>query len=193
MGRIVVSEFLSIDGVMEAPGGEPGYRHTGWVAGYQDEAQILHKLEEVLAHEALLLGRKTYESFAEAWPDYEGEFADKMNHMPKFVATATLSNLQWNNSTVLTGDTIAAISRLKPEIAGDILVNGSRTLVSALRQHNLVDEYRLMVFPIVLGSGMRLFDESVDATALSLAGVRSFANGTVELTYRAIPSEGDPK
>jgi dihydrofolate reductase len=184
MANIVVAEFVSIDGVMEAPGGEPGYRHTGWVAKFQDAAQIRYKLEETLAHEALLLGRKTYESFAGAWPTYTGPFADKMNSMPKYVASTTLKSAAWNNSTVLNGDAMTAVAQLKRQLNGDILVAGSRTLVNALKHHGLVDEYRLMVFPIVLGSGMRLFDDSEDATSLKLVDTHPLDNGAVVLTYR---------
>lgn len=184
MAKIVVAEFVSIDGVMEAPGGEPGYRHTGWVTKFQDAAQIQYKYEETLAHEALLLGRKTYESFAAAWPSYKGAFADKMNSMPKYVASTTLTAADWNNTTVLKDDTMRAVAELKRRLAGDILVAGSRTLVNALKRHDLVDEYRLMVFPIVLGSGARLFDDSDDATTLKLIDTHPLANGAVALTYR---------
>jgi dihydrofolate reductase len=182
---------VSLDGVMEAPGGEPGYRHTGWVAKFQDAGQIKYKLDEVLAHEALLLGRTTYESFAGAWPSMEGEFADKMNGMPKYVASTTLEKAEWNNSTLLKGDAMAAVAKLKEELDGDMLVAGSRTLVNALKRRNLIDEYRLMVFPIVLGSGMRLFDEAADATALRLVDTRLLQNGAVVLTYWLAKTVGD--
>jgi dihydrofolate reductase len=184
MGRIVVSEFVSLDGVMEAPGGEPGYRHTGWVAKLQDQAQIDWKLREVLAHEALLIGRITYESFAGAWPHYRGPFADKMNAMPKYVASTTLRDPAWNNTQVLQGDAMAAVAQLKKALRGDILVHGSRTLLNALKKHGLVDEYRLTVFPIILGSGQRMFEETEDATMLELAGMETLTNGVAVLTYR---------
>jgi dihydrofolate reductase len=184
MGRIVVSEFVSLDGVVEAPGGEPGYRHTGWVAKFQHDEQIQWKFQEVLAHEALLLGRTTYESFAGAWPSYKGPFADRMNSMPKYVASTTLQKLDWNNAHLLQGDAMAAAARLKRELGGDILVHGSRTLANALKKHDLVDEYRLMVFPIILGSGMRLFEETPDAATLALIGTQSLRNGVAILTYR---------
>ena len=147
MGKIVVSEFVSLDGVMEAPGGEPSYRHTGWVAKFPDAGQFKYKLDEILAHEAHLLGRRTYESFAGAWPARTGPFADKINSMPKYVASTTLATADWNNTTVLKGDTATAVATLKQQLAGDILVAGSRTLVTTLRRNDLVDEYRLMVFP----------------------------------------------
>jgi dihydrofolate reductase len=183
-GKIVVSEFISLDGVMEAPGGEPGYRHTGWVAKFQNSSQIKYKLDEVRSHEALLLGRKTYESFAAAWPSVEGEFGDKMNSMPKYVASTTLDKAEWNNSTLINSDAMTAVAKIKEEITGDILVAGSRTLVNALKRHDLVNEFRLMVFPIVLGSGMRLFDETADASTFNLVGTHSLDNGAIVLTYR---------
>ncbi len=183
MAKMVVSEFVSLDGVMEAPGGEPGYKHTGWVAKFQDSGQYEYKLAEVLAHDALLLGRRTYEGFAAAWPSVEGGFGDKMNTMPKYIVSTTLETAEWSNSSVLKGDPMAAVSRLKKELAGDILVVGSRTLVNALKRHDLIDEYRLMIFPVVLGSGMRLFDEAVDPTTLRLVDTRALGNGAVILTY----------
>ena len=183
MAKVVVSEFVSLDGVMQAPGGEPGYRHTGWVMRFPNPEQFKYKLDEVLAHEGLLLGRKTYEGFAAAWPSRTGEFADKMNSMPKFVASTTLKQAEWSNSTVLTSDVPEAVLKLKNEFRGNILVAGSRTLIHTLKRHDLIDEYRLMVFPIVLGSGMRLFDETADATTLDLVDTRRLGNGAVILTY----------
>lgn len=184
MGKVVVTEFISLDGVVEAPGGEPGYRHSGWVGKFPDRGQFDFKLTEVLSHEALLLGRITYESFAGAWPSETGEFADKMNAMPKFVASRTRKNLDWNNSRLLQGEVPEAVARLKQDIAGDILVAGSRTLVNALRQHDLIDEYRLMVFPIILGSGTRLFEEFEEAQTLDLLETRPYDNGVIIMTYR---------
>ena len=184
MGKIVVSEFVSIDGVMEAPGGEPGYAHSGWVWRFPSEEQLAYKFDEVMSHQALLIGRRTYESFAEAWPSREGPFADQMNSMPKYVASTTMTSAGWSNSTVIDGDVAPAVAALKAELDGDLLVAGSGTLVTTLRRHDLVDEYRLMVFPIVLGSGMRLFDDLPDAAALELVGTRTFDSGTTVLTYR---------
>jgi dihydrofolate reductase len=191
MGRVVVSEFVSVDGVMEAPGGEPGYAHSGWVLGFQVPAQVKYKLDEVLAAEALLIGRRTYESFAGAWPQREGEFADRMNAIPKYVASTTLTDPEWSNTTVLDGDVPVAVAKLKAEVRGDILVAGSRALVNTLAQHDLVDEYRLMVFPIVLGSGMRLFDTTADATTLRLVDTQPLESGTVILTYHVARPEVD--
>ncbi len=187
MGRLVVSEFLSLDGVFEAPGGEPGHRHTGWVTRFPDQGQRDYKFAEAMDHEALLLGRVTWESFAGAWPDREpdlGEFAVRMNAMPKYVVSSTLRDPSWNNTHVLEGDPIEAVRRLKQEVEGDLLVAGSGTLVRALHAAGLVDEYRLMVFPVVLGSGRRLFGETDDLATLELAGVALLDSGTVILTYR---------
>jgi dihydrofolate reductase len=190
MGRIVVSEFVSVDGVMEAPGGEPGYAHSGWVLRFQVPAQVEYKLEEVLAAEALLIGRRTYDSFAGAWRQREGEFADRMNAIPKYVASTTLTDPEWSNTTVLDDDVTEAVAKLKAGLRSDILVAGSRSLVNTLAHHDLIDEYRLMVFPIVLGSGMRLFDETPDATTLDLVDTRPLESGTVILTYHvARPKE----
>jgi dihydrofolate reductase len=192
MGRIVVSEFISLDGVIEAPGGEPGYRHTNWVTRFPDQAVLNYKVAEALDHEALLLGRKTYESFADAWPERDdvpgelGVVAKKFNSMPKYVASTTLVNPAWNNTTVLNGDAMAAVARLKAEVQGDILVHGSGRLAHSLKQHDLVDEYRLMVFPIILGSGMRLFDETLDATTLKLVDSQRFESGTMVLAYEPV-------
>jgi dihydrofolate reductase len=184
MGKVIVTEFVSLDGVMEAPGGEEGYRHTNWVGRFPDVGQFDYKLEEVLAAEAHLLGRTTYESFAGAWPYREGEMADKINAMPKYVASTTLKNPDWNNTIVLQGDAMAAVAKLKKELRGDMLVAGSRTLVNSLKQAGLVDEYHLMVFPIILGSGMRLFDDSEDASTLTLIDTRPYENGIVNLIYQ---------
>lgn len=189
MGRLVVAEFISIDGVSEAPGGEPGYRHTNWVGKRHEAKQIEHKFKEVLDHEALLVGRVTYESFAGAWPTYKGRFADRMNGMPKYVVSSTLKDPAWNNTTVLQGEPMAAVARLKESLKGDILVGGSRTLANALRRHDLVDEYRLMVFPVILGSGTQFFDRTEDATNLRLVATQSFPNGAVELTYQVLRGE----
>jgi dihydrofolate reductase len=188
MGKIVVTEFISIDGVMEAPGGEPGYKHSGWVLRQFNQEWLDYKLQEVLSHEAHLLGRITYESFAGAWPSRVGEFAVKVNAMPKYVASSTLKKPEWNNSHVLQGDTAKAVAKLKTEIKGDILVAGSRTLVRTLKEAVLVDEYRLMIFPIVLGSGMRLFDTAEEALSLKLAGTQAFDCGVVVLTYHPMRS-----
>ncbi|HZO58269.1 MAG TPA: dihydrofolate reductase family protein [Solirubrobacterales bacterium] len=184
MRRVVVSEFVTLDGVMEAPGGEPGHPHSGWVFDFMGPQQEQYKLEETLAADALLIGRVTYESFLGAWPSRSGPFADKMNAMPKHVASTTLKEpLEWSNSTLLQGDVAEAVRKLKEEEGGDIVVAGSRTLVHTLMEHGLVDEYRLMVFPVVLGSGRRLFPDTPDKTVLKLAGTEAFDTGVVVQTY----------
>ena len=184
MRDLIVTEFITLDGVIEAPGGEPSHPHTGWVVDFMGPEQGEYKLDEVLEAEALLLGRVTYEGFAEAWPPREGEFADKMNAMPKYVASATLTELGWNNSTLLEGDVPAAVAELKQSDGGPILVAGSATLAHTLIEHDLVDEYRLMVFPVVLGSGKRLFPDSPDKRTLRLVKTTQFAAGVVVHHYR---------
>ena len=192
MGKIVVTEFVSLDGVMEAPGGEPGYAHTGWVGLFPDGGHFAYKLEEVLAAEVQLLGRVTYQSFAGAWPERDDEagFAAKMNAMPKYVVSATLNGLEWHNSTLLRGDLTEAVSRLRQQVGGEILVAGSRTLVHSLMERDLVDELRLMVFPVMLGSGRRLFPETTEMSVLALSEVRTFDSGVVLQIYRPVPRPG---
>ena len=183
MRDLIVSEFVTLDGVMEAPGGEEGHPHTGWVFDFLGKEQEQYKLREVLDADALLLGRVTYEGFSAAWPQRSGEFADKMNGMPKFVASTTLQDLDWNNSTLIRGDVAEEVAKLKQQDGGPILVAGSRTLVHALMRRGLVDEYRLMIFPVVLGSGRRLFPETPDKTVLDLADTQTFDTGVVVQTY----------
>jgi dihydrofolate reductase len=181
--KIIVSEFVTLDGVMEAPGGEPGHPHSGWVFDFIGDEQMQYKLEEVLEAESLLIGRVTYESFAGAWPERLGEFADKMNAMPKYVVSTTLRNPEWHNSRVIEDDVAGEITRLKQGEGGPILVGGSRMLVHTLMEHNLVDEYRLMIFPVILGSGRRLFPETRNKTVLRLVDSRPFNSGVVAHTY----------
>jgi dihydrofolate reductase len=189
MGRIVISEFVSIDGVMEDPGGSEGTPNAGWTFRFKRGADgDRFKLDEVLAAEALLLGRVTYQGFAAAWPTIEDPvgFADKMNSMPKYVVSNTLTDgdASWTNSTVVRGDTVAGLTALKESVAGDLLVAGSASLVQLLAEHGLVDEYRLMVFPIVLGSGKRLFGDISEPPVLSLDEVATVGDdGVVVLTY----------
>jgi dihydrofolate reductase len=184
VGRIVVTEFVSLDGVMEDPGGSENFRHGGWSFEFDrgDEGDQF-KLDETLSSEALLLGRVTYEGFAAAWPSREGEFADKFNTMPKYVVSSTLEEPQWNNSTVLTGDAAEQVAKLKQERDGDIVVHGSAQLVRTLVENDLVDELRLMVFPVVLGSGKRLFAETSDKKALRLVDSKVVGDGVAILTY----------
>ena len=186
MRRIVVTEFISLDGVVEDPGGAEGYKHGGWTFEFNDPEGMKYKLEETLSHDALLLGRVTYEGFAAAWPDRTDEagFADKMNAMKKYVVSSTLTDPTWTNSEVLGPDLEAEIERIKAEPGGDILVAGSVRLVQGLLAHDLVDELRLMTFPIVLGSGKRLFGEAEEPIRLELASAQPLDSGTVILTYR---------
>jgi dihydrofolate reductase len=191
MGRIVVTEFVSLDGVMEAPGGGEDFKHAGWTFEIsRGEEGDKFKLDETIESEALLLGRKTYEGFAAAWPSREGEFADKFNTMPKYVVSSTLDAAEWNNSTVLDGDVVEEVSNLKQELGGDIVVHGSAQLVQTLVEHDLVDELRLMVFPVVLGGGKRLFGDTRDKKRLRLAESKTVGDGVTILVYE--PSGEDP-
>src|SRR5207253_7739730 len=185
MGKIVVTEFVSLDGVMEDPGGAEGFKHGGWTFEIPrgDEGDRF-KLDETMASDALLLGRKTYEGFAAAWPSREGEFADKFNNMPKYVVSSTLGEPEWNNTTVLKGDVVEAIRKLKQEQDGIIQVPGSKQLVDTLVENDLVDQLNLMVFPVVLGSGKRLFGETSDKKRLQLAESRTVGDGIAILIYR---------
>ncbi len=190
MGRIVVTEFMSLDGVIEAPGGGESFKHGGWSFEISrgDEGDKF-KLDETLSAEALLLGRVTYEGFAAAWPSRDGEFADKFNSMPKYVVSSTLQDPEWNNSTVLNGDVAEEVARLKQEQDGDIVVHGSPQLVQTLVEHDLVDELRLMVFPVVLGSGKRLFGETSDKKSLRLVDSKIVGDGVAILVYQ--PASGE--
>ncbi len=184
MGRIVVTEFVSLDGVMEAPGGED-FKYSGWSFDFdRGEEGNQFKLDEALEAEALLLGRVTYEGFAAAWPSREGEFADKFNNMPKFVVSSTLRDPEWSNTTVLSGDVGEEASKLRQEVGGDIYVHGSCQLAQALIENDLVDELHLMVFPVVLGTGKRLFGETSDKKTLKLAGSKVVGEGVVILNYQ---------
>ena len=189
MGRIVVTEFVSLDGVMEDPGGSESFRHGGWTfeIARGDEGDKF-KLDETLSSEALLLGRVTYEGFAAAWPSRDGDFADKFNSMPKYVVSSTLAEPEWNNSTVLKGDLVDEVARLRQEQDGDIVVHGSARLVQTLVEHDLVDELRLMVFPVVLGSGRRLFGETSDKKPLRLVDSKVVGDGVAILIYE--PARG---
>jgi dihydrofolate reductase len=185
VGRIVVTEFVSLDGVMEDPGGSEDFKYGGWTFEFDrgDEGNKF-KLDEALEAEALLLGRKTYEGFAEAWPSREGEFADKFNNMPKYVVSSTLKDPEWNNSTVLGGDLAGEVSKLRQELDGDVVVHGSARLAQALLEQDLVDELRLMVFPVVLGTGKRLFGETSDKKTLRLVDSKTAGDGIAILVYQ---------
>jgi dihydrofolate reductase len=184
MGRLVVTEFVSLDGVMQAPGGED-FKYPGWSFEFdRGEDGNQFKLDETLETEALLLGRITYESFAGAWPERDGPFADKFNSMPKYVVSSTLEDPDWNNTTVLKGDAVEAASKLKEEVGGIVQVPGSLRLVQALLEADLVDELHLMVFPVVLGTGRRLFGETSDKSGWRLTESRPVGpDGVLVLVY----------
>jgi dihydrofolate reductase len=184
MGRIVVTEFVSVDGVMEDPGGAEDFKYGGWTfeIGMGDDGAKF-KLDETRATDALLLGRVTYEGFAAAWPSRTGEFADRFNTMPKYVVSSTLSDPEWTNTTVLRGDVAEEVSKLREAVDGDIVVHGSRTLAQTLIEHDFVDELRLMVFPVILGEGKRLFGETSSKKRLRLGDTKTVGAGVVVLTY----------
>jgi dihydrofolate reductase len=184
MGRIVVTEFISLDGVVEDPGGSEDFKYGGWSFEYSrgDEGDKF-KLDETMASDALLLGRVTYEGFAEAWPPRDGEFADKFNSMPKYVVSSTLKDPEWTNSTVLEGDLSEAVARVKDAHDGDIVVHGSVQLAQELLDKDLVDELRLMVFPVVLGSGKRMWGETSDKKGLKLVDSKTVGDGVAILVY----------
>jgi dihydrofolate reductase len=184
MGRMVVSEFVTLDGVFEDPGGGEGSPYGGWAFKFErGEEGERFKYDELMAADALLLGRRTYEGFAAAWPQMnQDEFGQKMNGMPKYVVSRTMDDASWTNSTILSGDPVEEVARLKSQL-GEILLAGSGRLVNALHANGLIDEYRFMVFPIVLGGGARLFEDSEAQTSLRPVDVRRAAD-TVLLTYR---------
>ncbi|MFL5946813.1 MAG: dihydrofolate reductase family protein [Gaiellaceae bacterium] len=186
MGRIVVTEFVSLDGVMQAPGGGEDYEHAGWTFEIdRGEEGDKFKFDETMAADAQLLGRVTYEGFAAAWPDITDEvgFAEMFNAMPKYVVSSTLESADWTNSTILSGDVVDEVKKLKEEVDGTILVHGSAMLVQTLIEHDLADEVRLMVFPVILGSGKRLFGETTDKKSLRLADSKVVGDGVAILTY----------
>ena len=184
MGRIVVTEFVSLDGVMEAPGGED-FKYPGWSFEFDrgDDGNQF-KLDETMAADALLIGKRTYESFAGAWPEREGDFADKFNTMPKFVVSTTLGEAGWNNTTVLdSGDATAQVRKLKEEFDGEIQVPGSHRLVQELIAADLVDQVNLMVFPVILGTGKRAFEQLPDRRKLRLKDSKVVGEGILVLVY----------
>jgi dihydrofolate reductase len=190
MGRIIVTEFVSLDGVMEDPGGSEDFKHGGWSFEFSrgDEGDKF-KVDETNDAAAMLLGRATYEGFAEAWPSRDGEFADKFNNMPKYVVSSTLENPEWTNTTVLKGDVAQAVETVKEQVDGDIVVHGSAQLSQALIDQGLVDELRLMVFPVVLGAGKRLFGPTADKRTLRLTDSKIVGDGVAILVYESV---GEP-
>jgi dihydrofolate reductase len=190
MARIVVTEFVSLDGVIEAPGGGEGFRYDGWSFEVErGEEGDKFKLDEAFEADALLLGRTTYEGFAAAWPSRDGEFADKFNGMPKYVVSSTLEQADWNNSTVLKGDVVEEVTKLRAEQDGTIVVHGSGMLVKSLIDHDLVDELRLMVFPVLLGAGKRLFGATSDKKSLRLSDSKIVGDGVAILVYEPASAE----
>ena len=183
--RIVVTEFVSLDGVMEAPGGEPNFKYPGWTFEYDrgDDGNQF-KLDETRKSDGLLIGRRTYESFAGAWPNREGEFADKFNTMPKYVVSTTLGEPGWNNTTVLaSGDATAQVRELKEQFDGELQVPGSHRLVQELIASDLVDQIDLMVFPVILGTGKRAFEPMPDRRTLRLTDSKVVGDGVLVLVY----------
>src|SRR5437763_16930610 len=185
MRKVVVSEFVTLDGVMEDPGGAEGFKHGGWSFQFSSADQQQFKVEELFKADALLLGRRTYQGFAAAWPTMPGTgaYGERMNSLPKYVVSTTLSEVTWN-ATLITGDLTEELPRLKQEAGQDILVFGGGQLVHTLHARDLIDEYRLMVFPVVLGSGKRLFPDGDEKKALKLVASKTIPSGVVVLTYQ---------
>jgi dihydrofolate reductase len=183
MAKLIVTEFVSLDGVMEDPGGAEDFKYGGWTFEIDRGEGDKFKLDETMESDALLLGRKTYEGFAAAWPSREGELADKFNTMPKYVVSSTLENPEWNNTTVVKGDVVEAVKKLKQEQNGTIVVHGSGRLAQTLIENDLVDQLNLMVFPVVLGSGKRLFGDTSDKKRLELKESRTVGDGVLILIY----------
>ena len=187
MGTIVISENVSLDGVIQDPAGDEGFRVGGWVGLIKDSPQLNKlALDEALGAEALLLGRRSYEWFAARWPSRSGVLADRLNNLPKYVVSSTLEDPAWNNSTVLKGgDPVAEVSKLRQDLAGKILVPASFQLLRALMEHDLIDELRLKIFPVVLGAGERLFGETGDKKPMRLLDTQTLDDGVAILTYEA--------
>jgi dihydrofolate reductase len=187
MGKIVISDNVSLDGVIEDPAGDEGFRHGGWVGLIRDRPEVGRlALDEALGAEALLLGRRSYEWFAARWPSRTGELADRLNSLPKYVVSSTLGDPAWNNSTVLKGEVVEEVSKLKQKLGGEIVVPASFQLVRTLIEHDLVDELRLRIFPVVLGAGQRLFGETSDKKPMRLIDAQTFESGVAFLTYEAV-------
>jgi dihydrofolate reductase len=189
MGKIIVSENVALDGVVQDPTGDEGFRVGGWfgqVANGDREEWAKVELNEALGAEALLLGRRTYEFFAARWPSRSGQWADRLNSLPKYVVSATLQDPDWNNSTVITGDLVDEVSALSRKISGDIVVYASFQLVHTLIEHDLVDELRLMIYPFVLGAGERLFGQVSGKKHMRLVDTRTVGDGLAFLTYQPV-------
>jgi dihydrofolate reductase len=189
MGSIVISENISLDGVVQDPTGDEGFRHGGWgiqIGDKDREAWAKVEFDEARGAEALLVGRRSYEFFAARFPSRSGEWADRLNSMPKYVVSSTLVDPDWNNTTVITSEVVNEVSKLKQELDGDVVVYGSRQLVSTLMEHDLIDELRLMVYPVVLGTGERLFGETSDKRSFRLLDTRTVGDCLSHLTYEIV-------
>ena len=189
MGKIIISENVSLDGVVQDPTGEEGFRLGGWFGHVGDrdrEAWVKVELDEALGAGALLLGRRSDEWFATRWLSRSGEWADRLNSLPKYVVSSTLEEARWTNSTVLKGDVVSEVSKLKQEVAGDIVVYASSQLVHMLMEHDLVDELRLMIYPVVLGTGERLFGETSDKKPMRLVHAQTVGDSLAFLTYTLV-------
>jgi dihydrofolate reductase len=189
MGNVIVSENVTLDGVIQDPAGNEGFRHGGWVGRIGDrgrEEAVKVALDEALGTEAMLMGRRTYEFLAARWPTRTGALADRLNSKPKYVVSSTLQDPPWNNTTILKGDVVNQVSKLKQRLAGDVVVAGSFQLVRTLLEHDLVDELRLMIYPVVLGTGRRLFDETTDKKSMRLVGNKTVAGDLAFLTYKLV-------
>jgi len=184
MGRLVVTEYISVDGVVEAPSGDEGFERVGWTDGFSRGPEgDQFKVDETMAADAQLLGRITYETFAATWPHFEGEFADKFNSMPKYVVSSTLKEPEWTNTTVLEGDVVDEVSKLKQRYERDVVVHGSPQLAQTLIEHDLVDALHLLVYPVIVGAGKRLFDHTSGTKNLRLTESRTFGDGVHLLVY----------
>jgi dihydrofolate reductase len=195
MGKIVISENVSLDGVFQDPTGEEDFRRGGWFGQLGDkdrEAWAELELAEALCAEALLLGRRSDEWFAARWLSRGGEWADRLNSLPKYVVSSTHQEAKWSNSTVLTGDVVKEVSKLKQELGGDIVVYASAQLVHTLMEHDLVDELRLIMYPVVLGAGERLFGETSDKKPMRLVTTRTVGDGLAFLTYQPVQDASGP-
>lgn len=188
MGRIVVTEYISVDGVVEAPSGTESFERVGWTDAFSRGPEgEKFKLDETMRSDALLLGRVTYEGFAPVWPHFQGEVADKFNSMPKYVVSQTLANPEWNNTTVLSGDIVGEVRMLKQRYDGDIAVHGSPQLAQTLIEHDLVDALHLQVYPVIVGAGKRLFEATSATKRLRLSSAKTVGSGILILIYeRAI-------
>jgi dihydrofolate reductase len=191
MGRLIVSEFISLDGVIEAPGGEQSLgERSGWSLPYFNDETAQFKLTDLRESDALLMGRVTYQIHAAAWPSETGEFADRMNGLPKYVVSSTLDTVDWHNARLIRGNIPDEVGKLKQATPRTILIDGGSDLANLLMRHGLIDEYRLLVYPVVVGTGKRLFQDGGPMQALKLIAARTFATGVMALTYQPAETPG---